>query len=71
MNNIKRWYKLFLIYIWWNFIIKKDEFHPSLNNLDRDNIDIIYNQRGIAHLLDEGLKISMLPKSMVRKFKIN
>jgi len=55
------------IYIWWNFDIKKDEFHPSLNNMD--NYYNTYIKREIAHLLDQDVKICDLPDHLIENFE--
>ena len=56
------------IWFWWNYIVKKDEFHSSLNELPTDQNKVAI-KREIAHLLDMGLiTIWKLPKHIVKKF---
>jgi len=56
------------IWFWWNFVIKKNEFHPSLNKLPTDDNNIA-TKREVAHLLDmKWVTIWELPKQIVEKF---
>lgn len=63
INKIKIWY-------WWYFIINQNEFHPSMNSIEIDNMDKIYTQRQVAHLLSIGEKIHKLPDHLIDQFSI-
>jgi len=65
---MKTLFKKLKIWYWWNYEIKKDEFHPSLNELPTDQNKVAI-KREIAHLLDMGwVTVWQLPKQIVDKF---
>ena len=65
MNTI---IKRLRIWYWWNFVIEKNEFHPSLDIFSYPNQDQLIARREIAHMLDFGTSIWALPKSYVEMF---
>ena len=75
MVNI--YYKLKLWY-WWNFTIKKDEFHDSLsywnihrryNNIKKASRIALY-RRSLAHRLDYGTRITDIPTAIIKRAEI-
>jgi len=64
MNILKRLY----IWFWWIFIIKKYEFHSSLESFVIIDAEKLIARRQIAHLLDQGWSIWDLPDELVKKF---
>ena len=62
MTILKRLY----IWFWWHFIIKKDEFYPTLNSFT--NHEGLIARRQTAHLLDQGWSIWALPEHCVKNF---
>jgi hypothetical protein len=65
---MKTLFKKIKIWFWWNYGVKKNEFHPSLMKLPTDHNKVAI-KREIAHLLDMGyVSIWELPKQIVEKF---
>jgi len=63
MTILKRLY----IWFWWHFIVKKYEFHSTLDSFNVNHEKLIA-RRQIAHLLDQGLSIWDLPEHYVKNF---
>jgi len=72
--------KMLQIWFWWNFIIKKNEFHPSLEIDLQKILEIseeerwIYKKnlmikREIAHFLNLGYKTTELNDVLINNFK--
>lgn len=67
---MKYYYRLKLWY-WWNYIIKKDEFHESLEYVERYlGNDAIIFKRQVAHLLDMGVKIKSIEILKIKMMKL-
>ena len=64
MNILKRLY----IWFWWNFIIKKNEFHRFLDFSFIINYEKLNARRQIAYLLNQGWSIWDLPEHYVKNF---
>ena len=52
---MKRWITGLKIWLWWNFVLRRDEFHPRLNYVKFKSQKECYLKREIAHLLDSGV----------------
>jgi len=62
-------YKKLLIYIWWKFIIKENEFHYSLDRFFTKDPNELILKREIAHLLDYYKDFKKIPEKYILNFK--
>ena len=77
------WYYHLKLWWWWTFTIKKDEFSSELSywemrrkyvNKCNYSVDVLNNlivrQRNLAHELDDGTKITDIPRKLIEWARI-
>ena len=70
-----KWYYWLRLWIWWNYIIKKDEFSYKLDpwylwKIERYSDKILIYRRTIAHELYNGASIRYIDTDYIKKSKI-
>lgn len=77
------WYYHFKLWRWWKYTIKEDEFSSELDywgvrtrhiadkNISVDVLnDLVVRQRNLAHELDNGTKVTDIPRKLIERARI-
>jgi hypothetical protein len=66
--ELKLFFKRLEILFWWNFIVKKDDFHNQL--IYEKNSKKLLAKRRIAHMLGFGFSVWNIPDYLIEEFRL-